>query len=148
MRSDGAGASGSNQHAWLRQSGITQNLKTAGLEGATLDVSMQIGGDITVTLGSSRHSWKAVDAIPTGLGGLWRPVSFRHTVAPGDVPTLQLRIQGDSPQAFVPGTDSEIVYDCVDAVSVIAWPAEAVVPEPMYAQVPGSATPIRIHREP
>ncbi len=148
LRSDGSGASGSNQHAWLRQSGITQNLKTAGLAGSTLDVSLQIGGDITVTLGASRHSWKAADAVPTGLGGRWRDVSFRHTVVPGDVPSLQLRIQGDSPQAFVPGTDSEIVYDFVDAVSVIAWPPETVAPEPVYAQIPGLATPIRIHHEP
>jgi len=113
-----------------------------------LDVLLQIGGDITVTLGSSRHSWRAADAIPTGLGGPWRTVSFRHIVAPGDVPSLQLRIQGDSPQAFVPGTDSEIVYDFVDAVSVIAWPPETAAPEPVYAQLPGLATPIRIHHEP
>jgi len=99
-------------------------------------------------LGASRHSWKAADAVPTGLGGPWRTVWFRHTVVVGDVPSLQLRIQGDSPQAFVPGTDSEIVYDCVDAVSVIAWPAELEVPEPIYAQIPGAPAPILIHREP
>lgn len=68
LRGDGEGVLGSNQYAWLRQSGITQNLKTSGLAGGTLDVSLYIGGDITVTLGSSRHSWRAADG--PGLGGL------------------------------------------------------------------------------
>ena len=64
------------------------------------------------------------------------------------MPTLQLRIQGDSPRAYVPGTDSEIVYDFVDDVSVIAWPPETVASEPMYAQVPGVTSTVVIHREP
>ncbi len=146
LRSDGRGAYGSSQYAWLAQNAITQDLDTSGLAGGTLDVSLHIAGQITVTLGRSHHSWRAKD-VPDVAGG-WRYVSFRHTVAAGEAPSLQLRVQGDSPKAVDAGTGLEIVHDHVDNVSVRAWRREIVVPEPMYSQVPGLASPVVIYREP
>jgi hypothetical protein len=145
-RTDGGGADGSNQLAMLMQGAITQNLNTSGLEGSRLDVSLAIGGHITVTLGASTHSWRAEDK-PGVEGGWWR-VSFSHVVAPGDVPSLQLKIRGDWPEEFEPGTGIEIVHDYVDSVSVLAWRSGTEAAVPIMAHLPGGGPPVVIHRQP
>lgn len=147
LRSDARGATGSKQFAWLAQSAITQDLDSTGLEGATLDVSMYIGGSITVSLGLDTHSWRDVDQ-PDPPGGWWDYVSFSHTVAPEEVPTLQLTIQGDSPKAFDEKTGLEVVFDFVDNVSVRAWAGGAVAAKPTYARLPGARSPIPIRHAP
>jgi hypothetical protein len=147
LRSDARGATGSKQFSWLAQYAITQDLDSTGLEGATLDVSLYIGGSITVSLGLSTHSWRDVDN-PDLPGGWWDYVTFSHTVAPEDVPTLQLTIQGDSPKAFDETSGIEIVYDFVDNVSVRAWAGGAAASTPVYAQVPGARSPLVIRHAP
>jgi hypothetical protein len=121
-RDDGDGAFGSNQYALLKQNAIFQALNTKGLQGQTLDVSLYFGGAITVSIGSTTHVLRPDDFVYVPGAGFH--ASFTHVVQPGETPTLNLRLQGDSPKEFLPDSNIEVVRDRVDNISVLAWRRE------------------------
>ncbi len=138
-RQDGAAAFGSNQWASLKQNAIYQALKTSGLEGRTLDISLYFAGMITVRIGGTTRALRMEDAVYVPGGRYY--ASFTHVVQPGDTPTLTLRIRGDSPQELEAETGVEVVRDFVDNVSVLTWRRDAEPPA-SYLMRPDGQPPV------